>query len=102
MPVLRTPGGEAMRPLGATQRNVMLALAEMEDPPTASEIAERIAFRMRRRLRPTADAENAGKTLLSLERRGLVVRTGVAFRGRCWGLTEDGKAALETIHEEAQ
>lgn len=91
-----------MRPLGATQRNVRLALDEMEDPPTASEIAERISFRMRRRHRPTADAENAGKTLLSLERRGLVVRTGVAFRGRCWGLTDAGKAAVQTIHDEAE
>jgi DNA-binding MarR family transcriptional regulator len=91
-----------VRPLGSTQRNVLLALDELEDPPTASEIAERISYRMRRRHRPTADAENAGKTLLSLERRGLVVRTGVAFRGRCWGLTEDGTRAVEQIHKDVR
>lgn len=88
-----------MSALGPAQRLVLLALAGRpagEAPLTPQEIAEVIAFRMRRRVRSTADGENVANTLRRLANRGLVEKLGTSFtNARCWAITDAGRAALK-------
>lgn len=98
------------KPLGPTQRLVLLALypdddgdgaVDFDDRPvlTPAEIAEYIAKQMELahgQRRPTSEAEAANASLRTLERRGYVQRRGKAQNGsRCWSITDAGRAAIE-------
>jgi hypothetical protein len=90
-----------MRPLGPTQRLVLLALEGQPDdaaPPTPYEIAEIVAGFMGKyagHRRPTSEAEAVNSSLRSLECRGFVEKLGKSWSGaRCWKITDAGVEAL--------